>query len=62
MTQTRAERLEKHKAKMARKAKIRDLQYRSTPKPLVLANLSVRHPDYGMSPAEHLRAKAERLV
>lgn len=27
----------------------------------VLANISVNHQDYGMSPAEHLRAKAERL-
>ena len=51
---------ETHKEKMARKAKARDLEYRSTPEPLVLANLSKNHMDYGMSPAEHLRAKQER--
>lgn len=28
---------------------------------LVMANISRNHQDYGMSPAEHLRAKAERL-
>ena len=51
---------ETHKEKMERKAKARDLEYRSTPEPLVMANLSKNHMDYGMSPAEHLRAKQER--
>lgn len=53
---------ETHKQKMAKKVKQRDLQYRSTGTPMILANLSKNHPDYGMSPAEHLRAKQERLV
>ena len=52
---------ETHKQKMARKAKRREMWYKSTPQPLVLANISRKHPDYGMSPSEHLRAKAERL-
>ena len=51
--ETRAEKLE-------RKRKRREMDYKSTGQRLVMANLSVRHPDYGMSPAEHLRAKAER--
>lgn len=51
---------ETHKQKMERKRRQRDLLYRSTGTPLVLANLSKNHPDYGMSPAEHLRAKRER--
>jgi hypothetical protein len=46
---------------MKMKAKRRDLWYRSTGTPLILANISVNHKDYGMSPAEHLRAKTERL-
>ena len=54
-------RLEAHKQKMKMKAKRRDLWYRSTGTPLILANISVNHKDYGMSPAEHLCAKAERL-
>ena len=56
----REARLELHKEKMARKAKRRDLWHRSTGTPLILANISKNHMDYGMSPAEHLRAKAER--
>jgi len=55
-------RLELHKAKMAQKVKQRDLWYRSTGQKLILANISKNHRDYGMSPAEHLRAKAERLA
>lgn len=51
---------ETHKEKMERKRKQRDLLYRSTGEPLVLANISSNHVDYGMSPAEHLRAKQER--
>lgn len=51
---------ESHKEKMERKRKQRDLMYRSTGETFVLANISVRHMDYGMSPAEHLRAKQER--
>lgn len=51
---------ETHQQKMARKAKRREMWYKSTPQPLVLANISRKHPDYGMSPAEHLRAKADR--
>jgi len=51
-----------HKEKMARKERQRDLWYRSTGTPLILANISKNHRDYGMSPAEHLRAKAERLA
>ena len=53
--ETRAEKLE-------RKRKRREMEYKSTGTHLVMANLSVKHPDYGMSPAEHLRAKAERLL
>lgn len=49
-----------HKQKMQRKSKRREMQYKSTPSPLILANISVNHMDYGMSPAEHLRAKQER--
>ena len=52
---------ETHKEKMVRKAKRREMWYKSTPQPLILANISKNHIDYGMSPAEHLRAKAERL-
>lgn len=52
--ETRAEKLE-------RKRRRREMEYKSTGVHLVMANLSVKHPDYGMSPAEHLRAKAERL-
>lgn len=51
---------ETHKEKMARKKKLRDLLYRSTGQSLILANISKHHVDYGMSPAEHLRAKQER--
>ena len=58
----KAKRLELHQEKMARKVKQRDLWYRSTGTPLILANISKNHMDYGMSPAEHLRAKQERLV
>lgn len=53
--------LETRAEKLARKQRRRELEYRSTGTGLVMANLSVNHPDYGMSPAEHLRAKAERL-
>lgn len=53
---------ETHKQKMERKRKQRDIWYRSTGQKLVLANISKNHMDYGMSPAEHLRAKAERLA
>jgi DNA-binding protein H-NS len=51
---------ESHKEKMERKRKQRDLMYRSTGESLILANISAQHMDYGMSPAEHLRAKQER--
>ena len=53
--------LETREEKLERKRRARDLHYRSTPETLVLANISKNHMDYGMSPAEHLRAKAERL-
>jgi len=59
--QDKDKRTEKHREKMNRKAKQRDLRYRSTGEKLILANISKNHMDYGMSPAEHLRAKAERL-
>lgn len=52
--ETRAEKLE-------RKRRRREMEYKSTGINLVMANISRNHPDYGMSPAEHLRAKAERL-
>jgi hypothetical protein len=55
-------RLEAHKQKMMKKAKRRDLWHRSVGTPLIMANISQNHMDYGMSPAEHLRAKQERLV
>ena len=45
---------------MERKAARRAYWYRSTGTPLVLANISRNHPDYGMSPAEHEAAKAAR--
>lgn len=48
--------------KRARKQRIRDVFYRSQPEPLILANISKNHIDYGMSPSEHLSAKAERLA
>lgn len=53
---------ETHTEKMERKAKRREMWYKSTGEQLILANISVNHMDYGMSPAEHLRAKAERLA
>lgn len=49
--------LETREQKLARKQRARDMFYRSRGEPLVLANLSKNHPHYGMSPAEHLRAK-----
>lgn len=49
-----------HIEKMQKKARRRELWYRSTPQPLVLANISKNHMDYGMSPAEHEAAKAAR--
>lgn len=53
--------LETRKQKLARKEKQREDFYKSTAiQPFVMANLSVNHPDYGMTPAEHLRAKLER--
>lgn len=52
--------LETRSEKLARKRRRREMEYKSTGTHLVMANLSVKHPDYGMSPAEHLRAKAER--
>lgn len=55
-------RTESHKEKMARKAKERALAARSVGTPLVLANLSKSHPDYGMSPTEHAVAKAARTA
>ncbi len=51
---------EVHRAKMERKAKRRELWYNSTGFNFVLANLSVNHPDYGMSPKEHEQAKRDR--
>jgi len=51
---------ETHTEKMKRKAKRREMWYKSTPDPLVLANLSRNHPDYGMSPKEHEDAKRAR--
>ncbi len=51
---------EMHKQKLERKKKMREMYYKSTPSPLILANISRNHMDYGMSPAEHLRAKQER--
>ena len=53
--------LETRAEKLARKRKRREMEYKSTGQHLVMANISVKHQDYGMSPAEHLRAKAERL-
>lgn len=52
--------LETRGEKLERKQKRRDIEHRSTGDKLVMANLSVNHQDYGMSPAEHLRAKRER--
>lgn len=51
---------ETHTQKMKRKAKRREMWHKSTGQPLILANISKNHMDYGMSPAEHLRAKRER--
>lgn len=52
--------LETREEKLNRKRRSRDMFHRSSPTPLVLANISKDHMDYGMSPAEHLRAKQER--
>lgn len=52
--------LETREQKLARKARMRDIFHRSTGEKLILANISKNHMDYGMSPAEHLRAKRER--
>lgn len=54
--------LETREQKLERKRKMREKFYQER-KDLgfVLANISRNHQDYGMSPAEHLRAKAERL-
>lgn len=52
--------LETREQKLARKRRARDMFHRSTGKQLVLANISKNHTDYGMSPAEHLRAKQVR--
>ena len=51
---------ETHKEKMNRKAKRREMWHKSTGQAMILANISVNHMYYGMSPAEHLRAKRER--
>jgi hypothetical protein len=51
---------ETREEKMARKRRSREMWYKSTPEPFIMANLSKNHQDYGMSPAEHLRAKQER--
>ena len=53
--------LEVHKEKMETKARRRSLAHRSMGTPLILANISKNHQDYGMSLVEHLRAKQERL-
>lgn len=52
--------LETRAEKLDRKRKRREMEHKSTGTHLVMANISVKHMDYGMSPAEHLRAKAER--
>lgn len=52
--------LETREQKLARKTRAREMWYKSTPDPMILANISRNHQDYGMSPAEHLRAKRER--
>ena len=54
--------LETREQKLQRKQQLREQLYQER-KDLgfVLANISVNHQDYGVSPAEHLRAKAERL-
>jgi hypothetical protein len=57
---TKAERIAKHKNKMLEKARRRYLMWKSTPEPMVLANISRKHPDYGMSPREHEEAKRQR--
>ena len=54
------ERALKHKNKMQEKARRRYMIWKSTPEPLVLANLSKNHPDYGMTPREHEMAKRQR--
>lgn len=53
--------LETRAEKLARKRKFREQFYQENyGRGLVMANLSKNHMDYGMSPAEHLRAKQER--
>lgn len=53
--------LETRSQKLERKRKMREQFYlENYGRGLVMANLSQNHMDYGMSPAEHLRAKAER--
>ena len=72
VTATKAERLEAHRAKVVRKARERAARFQSHLKErdtrgyqrrmrwLLRANLSSSHPDYGMTHAEHVRAKAKR--
>lgn len=54
--------LETREQKLQRKQQLREQLYQER-KDLgfVLANISRNHQDYGIYPAEHLRAKAERL-
>jgi hypothetical protein len=47
-----------HKIKLGKKARLRQ---RYIPDPEhIFANISVNHPDYGMTPREHAAAKAAR--
>lgn len=41
-----------HTRKMEAKRKRRELWYKSTGEPLIMANLSANHPEYGLSPEE----------
>jgi hypothetical protein len=59
-TASRDEIARKHFAKMERKAKQNG--QRSGFFPRVPANLSVRHPDHGCTPAEHEKRKAARTA
>lgn len=54
--------LETRAQKLARKKRARDMFYKSQPEPLILANISKNHMDYGMSPSEHEKAKRERSL
>jgi hypothetical protein len=51
---------ETREQKLKRKRLRREQDFANAQGQWIPANLSKNHPDYGLSPAEHLRAKQER--